>query len=45
MESYPALCLVDVYRVLGYYLRNRDTVDAYVARREREAVRLREEIE
>jgi uncharacterized protein (DUF433 family)/flavin-binding protein dodecin len=45
VESYPALRLADVYQVLGYYLLHPDAVDAYVARREREAARLREEIE
>ena len=44
-QSYPSLRLADVYRILGYYLRHRDTVDAYVAGREREAGRLRQEIE
>lgn len=45
VESYPTLRLADVYRILGYYLLHRDAVDAYVARREREASQLRQEIE
>ena len=45
VESYPTLRLADVYRILGYYLLHRDTVDAYVTEREREASRLRGEIE
>lgn len=45
VESYPTLHLADVYRILGYYLLHRHTVDAYVAEREREASQLREEIE
>lgn len=45
VERYPTLRLADVYQVLGYYLLHRDAVDAYVARREREAGRLREKIE
>jgi uncharacterized protein (DUF433 family)/flavin-binding protein dodecin len=45
VESYPTLRLADVYRILGYYLLHRDTVDAYVAEREREASRLRGKIE
>ena len=45
VESYPTLLLADVYRILGYYLLHRDAVDAYVAGREHEASRLREEIE
>lgn len=45
VESYPTLRLADVYQVLGYYLLHRDAVDAYVAKREHEAGRLREKIE
>jgi len=45
VESYPALRLADVYQVLGYYLLHQNTVDAYIARREREAAGLREKIE
>lgn len=45
VESYPALRLADVYQVLGYYLLHREAVDTYIAQREGEAARLREEIE
>ncbi len=44
-QRYPALSLDDVYLVVGWYLRHRDWVGAYLARREGEAARLREEIE
>lgn len=45
VKSYPTLRLADVYRILGYYLRHHNAVDAYVAGREREASWLRQEIE
>jgi flavin-binding protein dodecin/uncharacterized protein (DUF433 family) len=44
-QRYPTLNLDDVYLVIGWYLRHRNRVDAYLARREGEAARLREEIE
>jgi hypothetical protein len=37
VESYPILRLANFYQVLGSYLLHRGAVDAYVARREREA--------
>ena len=45
VDRYPDLALADAYAVIGYYLRNRHTVDAYVANRRQEAERLRSEIE
>lgn len=36
-EQYPALRIDEIYSVVGYYLRHRDSVDHYLA--EREAVR------
>lgn len=45
VEQYPSLALADVYLVLGYYLQNRDTVDAYIRRREAEASVLQHEVE
>lgn len=44
-QLYPTLNLDDVYLVIGWYLRHRNQVDAYLARREGEVARLREEIE
>ena len=32
-SAYPALRLDDIYFTLGYYLRNKATVDAYLAER------------
>ena len=45
VEQYPDLNLADVYAVLGYYLRHRREVDAYVTARQDQADRLRAEIE
>jgi uncharacterized protein (DUF433 family) len=44
-EQYPDLALADVYAAIGYCLRNRVAVDAYIAGRRQEADRLRTEIE
>ncbi len=40
-DQYPAVSLPDVYAVVGYYLRHREQVDAYLAKRsvDREAIR------
>lgn len=43
--SYPALELVDVYGVIHYYLNHRDSIDAYIQKREREAEEIQREIE
>jgi uncharacterized protein (DUF433 family) len=42
--GYDPLALPDVYNVIGYYLRHREEVDAYLAQRERDAERLEAEI-
>lgn len=34
VDSYPTLNTSDVYAVLGYYLANREVIDAYVRRRD-----------
>jgi uncharacterized protein (DUF433 family) len=39
--EYETLNLADVYAALGYYLRHKDEVDAYLARREAEAEALK----
>src|SRR5690348_12621772 len=33
VQQYPSLSLADVYVVLGYYLRHRESVDRYLAQR------------
>jgi uncharacterized protein (DUF433 family) len=42
VQRYPVVELSDVYVVIGYYLRNREAVDAYLAQRRNQAERLRE---
>jgi uncharacterized protein (DUF433 family) len=36
-EQYPSLSLDDVYLAIGYYLRHREQIDAYVRQQEAEA--------
>jgi uncharacterized protein (DUF433 family) len=45
VRRYDTLRLADVYAVIGYYLTHRDTVDAYLDRREEEAEKLKRRIE
>ena len=45
VRSFTTLKLRDVYAVITYYLDHRDMVEAYIARRETEAVKIRKEIE
>jgi uncharacterized protein (DUF433 family) len=44
-EQYPSLQLSDLYLVIGYYLRHRDEVDAYIAERQQRASELQKEAE
>lgn len=44
-QQYPTLDLADVYAVLGYYLRHRDEVEAYLKQRLEAAARVRRENE
>ncbi|MGE0493363.1 MAG: DUF433 domain-containing protein [Vulcanimicrobiota bacterium] len=44
-EQFPSLGLADVHSVLGFYLRHRDQVDAYLAERQAEGQALRENYE
>lgn len=37
IERYTSLELADVYAVIGYYLRHRDEVSAYMCEREKQA--------
>lgn len=34
VDSYPSLTTADVYAVIGYYLANREEIDAYVRQRD-----------
>ncbi|MGB5631447.1 MAG: DUF433 domain-containing protein [Waterburya sp.] len=44
-EQYPSLQLADIYLVIGYYLRNQDEVDNYLAERQRQSDLIRQETE
>ncbi len=39
--QYPSVPLADIYSVIGYYLRKRKEVDAYLKRREKQAQEIR----
>ena len=45
VHQYPSLQLADVYSVIGYYLKQRDEVDAYLQRRREHAERVRRQNE
>lgn len=45
VQMYPTLTPDQVYLAIGYYLRHRDSVDAYIRRMDEEAERIRREIE
>ena len=44
-SQYSSLDLADIYAVIGYYLRHREAVMAYLDRRRGEAAEVRREIE
>ncbi|MBW4553814.1 MAG: DUF433 domain-containing protein [Aphanocapsa sp. GSE-SYN-MK-11-07L] len=44
-EQYSSLQLPDIYLVIGYYLRHRDEVNAYLAERQRQANIIQQEAE
>lgn len=44
-EQYPSLQLSDIYLVIGYYLRHRDEVHAYLAERQHQADAIRQKAE
>jgi len=45
VRAYDTLSLAEVYEAVGYYLRRRDAVRAYLRRRSKEAEALRAKIE
>ena len=45
VEQYPSIGLDIAYHVIGYYLKNRATVDAYLAEREQKHTRVKIENE
>ena len=44
-QQYPTLPLADIYYVIGYYLRRRDEVEAYLRKRQGEADELQQQME
>jgi len=40
-QQYPSVYLADIYSVLGYYLRRRSEVEAYLSRRRQQAEQVR----
>jgi uncharacterized protein (DUF433 family) len=45
VDSYPSLKTADVYAVIGYYLANREKIDAYVRRRDAQAEQILQDME
>ena len=45
VDQYPGLALDDVYAVVAYYLRNRESVAQYLRGRAEKAVSVRREVE
>lgn len=45
VDSYPSLTTADVYAVIGYYLANRDEIDAYVRQRDEQAEQIVRDME
>ena len=39
--QYPSVALADIYSIIGYYLRQKKQVDAYLKRREKQAREIR----
>jgi uncharacterized protein (DUF433 family) len=44
-QQYPSVQLADIYSVIGYYLRQRSEVEAYLEQRRRHAVSVQQENE
>lgn len=45
VQQYPSLHLADVYAVIGYYLRRRQEVEAYLRQRQQQANEVRKQNE
>jgi len=45
VQQYPSLLLADVYTVIGYYLRRRPEVEAYLRQRQQQASEVRSQNE
>ena len=44
-QQYPTVSLADIYSIIGYYLRRRPELDAYLARRQQAAQQIRQQNE
>jgi uncharacterized protein (DUF433 family) len=44
-QQYPAVSLEDIYSVIGYYLRRKSEVGAYLIEREKQTAQVREDNE
>lgn len=44
-DQYPSVALADIYSAIGYYLRHREQVNEYLARRQAHAAEVRKENE
>ncbi len=44
-QQYPSISLADVYSVIGYYLRRRSEVEAYLSERHQQRERIRQQNE
>jgi len=44
-RQYPSAQLADIYSALGYYLRHKKQIDAYINRREKIALKIRKQNE
>lgn len=45
VQRYPTTTLPDIYAVIAYYLGHREDVEAYLAEREQQAGKVRQQIE
>jgi uncharacterized protein (DUF433 family) len=45
VDSYPSLTTSDVYAVIGYYLANREEIDAYVRQRDQQVDQILQDME
>jgi uncharacterized protein (DUF433 family) len=45
VDSYPSLTTADVYAVIGYYLANREEIDAYMRQRDQQAEQIIRDME
>lgn len=45
VDSYPSLTAAEVYAVIGYYLANREAIDAYVRERDKKSDQIMQAME